>query len=40
MAKYECDLLGPGIQKSVLSQKKLMNLADFLNAGSDAIIFG
>ena len=42
MVKYGWDLLGPGTLKSALSQlkNKLMNWADFLQAGSDVIIFG
>ena len=42
MVKYGCGLLGPGTEKSVLSQlkNKLMNWADFLHAGSNGIIFG
>ena len=42
MVKYGCDLLGPGTLKSASSQlkNKSMNWADFLHAGSDAIIFG
>ena len=42
MVRYGCDLLGPGTLKSALSQlkNKLMNWADFLQAGSDVIIFG
>ena len=41
MVKYGCDLLGPGILKSALSQlkNKSINWADFLHAGSDGIIF-
>ena len=40
--QYGCDLLGPGTLKFALSQlkNKLMNWADFLHAGSDAITFG
>ena len=41
MAKYGYNLLDPGTLKSALSQlkNKLMNWADFLNGGSDEIIF-
>ena len=42
IVKHDCNLLGPGALKSALSQlkNKLMNWADFLQAGSDVIIFG
>ena len=42
MAKYGCNLLGPGTLKSTLSQlkNKLMNWSDFSHARSDVIIFG
>ena len=42
MVKYGCDLLGLRTLKSALSQlkNKSMNRADFLNAGSDGMIFG
>ena len=42
LVKYGCDLWGPGTLKSASSQlkNKSMNWTDFLNAGSDAIIFG
>ena len=41
MAKYDCDLLGPGTIKSTLSQlkNKSMSWAEFLHAVSDGIIF-
>ena len=42
MFKYGYNLLGPWTLKSALSKvkNKLMNLADFLHAWSDGIIFG
>ena len=42
MVKCGCDLLGLRTLKSALSQlkNKSMNRADFLNAGSDGMIFG
>ena len=41
MVKYGCDLLDPGTLKSASSQpkNKSMNIAHFLHAGSDGIIF-
>ena len=37
--KYDCDLLGPEILKSALSQDKLMNWANILRGESDVITF-
>ena len=34
----DCDFLGPGTLKSVLSQEHMINWANFLHAESDVII--
>ena len=39
IVKYECGLLGHGTLKSAYLKNELMNWADFLHAGGDAIIF-
>ena len=41
MVRYNCDLLGPAILRTALSQmkNKSMNWAGFLHTGSDGIIF-
>ena len=39
MVKYDCDLFGPGILKSTLSQEEINELTDFLHAVKEVILF-